>query len=53
MDWIERMYYFNNKGNMKVFSKEELIKRGSCCACGCKNCPYTKPRVKGNSKLET
>lgn len=33
-------------------SKEQLIRRGSCCALGCKNCPYTKPRIKGNKKLE-
>jgi len=23
-----------------TFTKEELLKRGSCCGCGCKNCPY-------------
>jgi hypothetical protein len=23
-----------------TFTKEELLKRGSCCGCGCRNCPY-------------
>ena len=32
-------------------SREQLLKMGSCCALGCSNCPYTKPRVKGNVKL--
>ena len=37
---------------MKPLSKEQLIKRGSCCALGCTNCPYTKPRKKGNTVLK-
>jgi len=23
-----------------VFTREYLLKRGSCCESGCKNCPY-------------
>jgi hypothetical protein len=23
-----------------VFTAEYLMKRGYCCKCGCKNCPY-------------
>jgi len=34
------------------FTREQLIRRGTCCALGCNNCPYTKPRVKGNEELE-
>ena len=49
--WIERMYYFNEEWNEPI-TKKGLIKRGSCCSLGCKNCPYTKPRIKGNRELE-
>ena len=49
--FIEHMYYFNEEWNPPL-TKEQLIKRGRCCALGCKNCPYTKPRVAGNGKLE-
>lgn len=48
--FIEELYYFSEERN-EPLSKEQLIKRGSCCALGCRNCPYTKPRVKGNIKL--
>lgn len=51
MDWIEKHYYFNEEWNVPI-SKEQLVKRGSCCSLGCKNCPYTKPRRKGNTELE-
>lgn len=51
MNWIEKLYYFNDEWNTPL-SKEHLIEQGKCCANGCKNCPYTKPRVKGNTKLE-
>lgn len=47
------MIFFNDEWNKpKPLSREVLIKRGQCCNCGCKNCPYTKPRRKGNKKLE-
>lgn len=36
----------------KPLTKEFLIKQGQCCANNCTNCPYTKPRVKGNKDLE-
>lgn len=42
--------YFNEEWN--ALSKEQLIRRGFCCALGCQNCPYTKPRKKGNIELE-
>ena len=51
MDWIEKHYYFNEEWNVPL-SKEQLVKRGSCCSLGCRNCPYTKPRRKGNTELE-
>ncbi len=35
-----------------IMSREQLVRRGECCALGCTHCPYTKPRTKGNTKLE-
>ena len=49
--FIEEMY-FNDEWNMPPLSREQLLRRGFCCALGCLNCPYTKPRVKGNTELE-
>jgi hypothetical protein len=37
---------------MKPLTKEQLIKRGSCCALGCVNCPYIPKKVKGNKNLK-
>ncbi len=37
---------------MKTLSREQLLSIGKCCALGCINCPYTKPREKGNKELE-
>jgi len=48
---MEDRYYFNEEWNSPI-PKEQLKEKGSCCALGCKNCPYTKPIVKGNGKLE-
>ena len=45
------MTYFNDEWNQPL-SREQLLKRGSCCALGCVNCPYSKPRMKGNKDLE-
>lgn len=44
--------YFNENWNTPKMTKEQLIRRGSCCGLGCQECPYTKPRKKGNTKLE-
>lgn len=47
------MTYFNEEWNQPApLTKEQLLRRGTCCALGCSNCPYTKPRVKGNTELE-
>jgi hypothetical protein len=43
--------YFDESWNDPL-SREQLIKRGKCCSLGCSNCPYTKPREKGNTKIE-
>ena len=51
MDFIEKLYYFNEEWN-KPLTRDQLIKRGSCCALGCSQCPYSKPRILGNVNLE-
>lgn len=37
---------------MKPLSKEQLIKRGSCCGLKCTNCPYFPKAIKGNTTLK-
>ena len=36
---------------MKPLTREQLIKNGTCCGLGCKNCPYIPKAVKGNKNL--
>ena len=43
-------YYF--EGERVVFTDIFHFQRGSCCDNGCRHCPYTKPRKKGNKNLE-
>lgn len=37
---------------VRPLNKKFLEDRGFCCGNGCRNCPYTKPPVRGNTKLE-
>lgn len=50
MSWVEEQYYFNEEWN--IMSREQLIRKGSCCGLGCTACPYSKPRKEGNTELE-
>ena len=34
-------------------TRKELIKQGSCCGSGCKNCPYVPKNGFGATKLDT
>lgn len=34
--------YYTDENGMVVMTKEFLEKRGSCCANGCRHCPYPK-----------
>jgi hypothetical protein len=43
--------YYEEDGKI-VLTAAFHVKRGSCCGKGCRHCPYTKPHVKGNTKLE-
>lgn len=36
----------------KPLSKEFLLKRGKCCGCGCKNCPYIPKWIAGSTKIK-
>ena len=38
-------------GSHSPLSKEFLIKRGTCCGSGCRNCPYEPQHTKGSKKL--
>lgn len=31
-------YYF--EGGVMIFTAHYLLKRGQCCGCGCRHCPY-------------
>ncbi len=33
---------FYYEGGLLVLTKNYLLKRGRCCANGCRNCPYPK-----------
>ena len=48
---MDDMTFFNEEWNIPL-NKDQLIRKGSCCALGCSNCPYSKPRRKGNTQLE-
>lgn len=38
-----------------VFTEQYLLRKGSCCFCGCRHCPYRKqkknPDQRSNSSL--
>jgi hypothetical protein len=38
-------YYINENG-MLVFTEAYHLKRGYCCGCACKHCPYEHVNVK-------
>lgn len=37
-------YYYNEKG-LLVFTESYHLKRGYCCGCACKHCPYQHENV--------
>ncbi|MEI6505970.1 MAG: DUF5522 domain-containing protein [Planctomycetota bacterium] len=42
-------FYFEN--GLLVYSAAHHLKRGHCCGCGCRHCPYSPPHVEGNTKV--
>lgn len=51
MPLIENQEYYLENGKV-IFTDSFHLKRGSCCGNNCRHCPYEKPPVKGNTKLE-
>lgn len=43
-------FYLEN--GYRVLTRSFLVKRGYCCANGCRHCPYWPKHVKGNSQLD-
>ena len=48
--FVEGVDYILVDGKM-VLTEEYLMKRGTCCGSGCKNCPYDPSATKGNKVL--
>jgi hypothetical protein len=42
-------YYFDKNGFM-VFTEAYHLKRGNCCGCACKHCPYAHKNVPQNKR---
>jgi ATP-binding cassette subfamily B (MDR/TAP) protein 1 len=40
-----RTHYLDPSTGYQVFSEFELRKRGKCCGCGCRHCPYNHGNV--------
>lgn len=47
----EQQYYKNSKG-LLVFTEAYHTKRGYCCGCGCKHCPYDYEAVNEPKRSE-
>ena len=43
---MEEKDYYKNKDGLIVFTESFHKKRGYCCGCGCKHCPYNYEAVK-------
>lgn len=43
-------YYFSEEGFI-VFTEKYHLKRGHCCRCGCKHCPYGYNKKTGKNDL--
>jgi len=64
-DWISKLHYkefiksklqpedFYWENGKIVLTEIYHKKRGNCCGCGCKECPYSPKHQKGNIKLKT
>jgi hypothetical protein len=45
-----KLYFYIENGVM-IFTEAYLLKRGYCCKCGCRHCPYGYKKENHN-KLE-
>lgn len=50
-DSVEGEDYYLTKEGYRVMTESYLVKRGYCCANGCRHCPYDPKAQKGNRKL--
>lgn len=48
---IEGEDYYLEDG-YRVLTRSFLVKRGYCCANGCRHCPYWPKHTKGNTHLD-
>jgi hypothetical protein len=48
---IEGEDYYLTKEGYRVMTESYLVKRGYCCANGCRHCPYFPKAQKGNRTL--
>ena len=42
---------FSFENGLLVYTASYHLKRGHCCGCGCRNCPYEPRHVEGNTKV--
>ncbi len=50
-DFKEGEDYYLSKEGYRVMTESYLVKRGYCCANGCRHCPYDPKAQKGNRRL--
>jgi hypothetical protein len=50
-DLSEGKDFYFEKG-YRVMTADYLIRRGYCCANGCRHCPYWPKALKGNTRLK-
>lgn len=50
-DFIEGEDYYLSKEGYRVMTESYLVKRGYCCANGCRHCPYDPKAQRGNHSL--
>ena len=43
--------YYMSRDGYRIMTEKYLIRRGYCCANGCKHCPYWPKAKKGNTNL--
>jgi hypothetical protein len=62
-DWIQQLYvqeitkspepnFYKDKDGTIVITESYHIRRGKCCGCGCRHCPYEPAYQKGNTNLK-
>jgi hypothetical protein len=50
-DFIEGVHYYLDQGKV-VFTEKYHLDRGYCCGKGCRHCPFTDPKRKGNTTVK-